>query len=450
MVKDKNKKQKKKRKNQGIKTGRSIEKMKKVETSETNPPEATVPDPSASQGKNDGDEILKGLSGFIFMCNSSTKLECYRYRVFGLPYGQKEVVAKIKPGAKLFLYDFELKLLYGVYEATSAGQLNLEPAAFRGRFPAQVNFKIFKECFPLPETILRFAIRENYKGSKFKQELSEELVKTLISKFHPLNEPLPPHSLEYASLSLAHPLAGESQFTHSSTLSSMEPQPSYPSGMHRILIPAFPEHQPVSNVMLQHGYHHRPVSYGGHGNFSLDGQSLPSTSVPYGMQDPRSRVLGERAPPMDAPSLRYPMNPSHYGTSVMPPPPPHPHLLSPRLHPHTPYPPFHQLHPPRQPENVPPYIPQLIQQPLYGTNAAAYNSYPENYAQYDSSGLQPPSRISYQFPPQEPAPYGLVPAFNPQYTLSSVQPQAPQTGIPQGSGHILTSYSNTAANQVCR
>ena len=79
-----------------------------------------------------------GYAGFIFMCNDKTKPECYRYGVFGLPAGNKEVVEKIKPGAKLFLFDFQLKLLYGIYEASTVGKLNWEPAAFGGNFPAQV------------------------------------------------------------------------------------------------------------------------------------------------------------------------------------------------------------------------------------------------------------------------------------------------------------------------
>lgn len=79
------------------------------------------------------------LPGYIFMCNGRTKTDCYRYRVFGIPRGRKDVVEGIKPGMKLFLYDFEKKLLYGVYEATIGGRLDIEPEAFDKKYPAQVS-----------------------------------------------------------------------------------------------------------------------------------------------------------------------------------------------------------------------------------------------------------------------------------------------------------------------
>ncbi|GLT39921.1 hypothetical protein SLA2020_140870 [Shorea laevis] len=198
------------------------------------------------------------LSGFIFMCNGRTKPQCYQYRVFGLPAGKREVLAKIKPGMKLFLYDFEVKLLYGIYKATSSGRLNLEEAAFSGRFPAQVRFKIYKDCLPLLESSFRQAIEYNYqKGTKFSQELNKYQVSSLLSLFRPLVVSAP-NSLQPMSLSVKEKQSG---------LPFLGPQYA---GMH----------QHVRQKGLEQHDCYRPLLNTGHAHLSVRHQTASALKVP--------------------------------------------------------------------------------------------------------------------------------------------------------------------------
>jgi hypothetical protein len=92
-------------------------------------------------GNNGGNRSPRSRpAGLIFLCSSYTKRDCFRFKVFGLPLAKKDLVEEVVPGTFLFLYDFDAKRLYGVYEAVSRGGLNLEPDAFQGQgsYPSQV------------------------------------------------------------------------------------------------------------------------------------------------------------------------------------------------------------------------------------------------------------------------------------------------------------------------
>ncbi|KAH6558170.1 hypothetical protein KP509_1Z076400 [Ceratopteris richardii] len=130
------------------------------------------------------------------MCNTSTKADCFKYRVFGVNIGKKNLMEQVRKGMRLFLFDVDLRLLYGIYVATSHGVQKLEPNAFGGEFPWQVRFSIQKDCLPLPEDVFQGALKENYIDKRrFKMELTTGQLTFVCAIFQRL-------FLEFSSLNI--------------------------------------------------------------------------------------------------------------------------------------------------------------------------------------------------------------------------------------------------------
>lgn len=130
-----------------------------------------------------GDE----LAGLIFMCNDQQRVNCFKYKVFGMPKAKLRLLDHVKPGTKLFLFEYESRHLWGIFEAASYPGIELENDAFRGSevdFPLQVRFSIYKLCDPLTEKQFKEAIKENYFSmKKFHWDLNAEQVSKLAQLF---------------------------------------------------------------------------------------------------------------------------------------------------------------------------------------------------------------------------------------------------------------------------
>ncbi|GAV73511.1 Dev_Cell_Death domain-containing protein [Cephalotus follicularis] len=126
--------------------------------------------------------------GVIFMSNGSTIKECLEKKLFGLPSSSTDFVRRVKAGMILFLFEYEERKLYGVFEAALDGETNIDPHAYKasgGRhFPAQVRITIIWNCDPLSEHEFHDAIKENYFASyKFNFGLSKDQVRKLLWLF---------------------------------------------------------------------------------------------------------------------------------------------------------------------------------------------------------------------------------------------------------------------------
>ncbi|CAI9103001.1 OLC1v1001410C1 [Oldenlandia corymbosa var. corymbosa] len=138
------------------------------------------------------------LGAVIFGCTHSTIKECKDKNLFGLPSGHISYVKNVTPGFILFLFNYSDRKLHGVFEATSTGQLNINPYAWTGgrtqltSYPAQVQVRTKRHCRPLIEEEFAPIIAENYyEANHFWFELDRTQTSNLIDLFLSSSLPIP-------------------------------------------------------------------------------------------------------------------------------------------------------------------------------------------------------------------------------------------------------------------
>ncbi|WVZ82308.1 hypothetical protein U9M48_029583 [Paspalum notatum var. saurae] len=100
--------------------------------------------------------------GAVIICNHVTKRQFFEQKHFALPGYAATFIKKIRAGMLLFLFEHQERKLYGVFEATSDGALNILPDSCASSYmlrPAQVLFRRVWFCKPLTEAEFSDAIK---------------------------------------------------------------------------------------------------------------------------------------------------------------------------------------------------------------------------------------------------------------------------------------------------
>ncbi len=90
---------------------------------------------------------------FILLCTNDTEKECLERNLFGDVEWRIQYLTEIRAGEIGFMINLSKDELIGIFEARSEGQLNIEPDAWGGRFPAQVRVQPMSKIQRIPNAI---------------------------------------------------------------------------------------------------------------------------------------------------------------------------------------------------------------------------------------------------------------------------------------------------------
>lgn len=121
-----------------------------------------------------------------FVCKNDTEAECFKRALFGDTASFRDLVKDVKRGDTLFLYNIESDVLFGPFTAASDGMPDLEPTAWRGRFPAQVRVD-FQTLGVIRGASKRFDFLK-HKTIKLEDRQAEKILKVLT----PIVKEVPP------------------------------------------------------------------------------------------------------------------------------------------------------------------------------------------------------------------------------------------------------------------
>ena len=97
---------------------------------------------------NDVEELP--IRGFLFACTRKTEAECLERQLFGTGKAYGPIVIRVRKDDLLFLNNVSTNNLYGVYRAVSDGAYNIQPDAWKGKYPYQVKAEVLGEKITLP------------------------------------------------------------------------------------------------------------------------------------------------------------------------------------------------------------------------------------------------------------------------------------------------------------
>lgn len=89
------------------------------------------------------------VHGQVFACTKKTKSECFERLLFSTNRTYAPAAMRVKRNDFLFLLDLDNDLLYGIFKAYSDARMNIQPKAWNGKYPYQVEVRPIGEILPI-------------------------------------------------------------------------------------------------------------------------------------------------------------------------------------------------------------------------------------------------------------------------------------------------------------